>query len=1136
MGLLLRAVVGVSVVFLLTAGGAAGVQDAPPLDERTIYIPYKELEKVFEAEGRGVFLPYPQFLQLWEGARAGAASSKPPVEAITAAGHYEGEVVGEVAKFSAAFSFEVLKEGWTEIPLALGGLALSEAEADGKGAILRAGGEGYRLVVPDRGRYGLDVKFGLKVVEKAGYRSISFNTPRAAVSKLKVTLPGKDLEVTLEPNLAATTKEVGDGTELLAFLGASNRIQITWRPRARLMAPGEALISADATQRVTVDEGVVQATAAYSLNVLRTRVPGFALEFPGGYKVTALEGADVREWSVRDDGKLRVAEVSLNRGVEGKYALTLSIEKVDTGFPGDGATLEVPRIALRGARRERGSLAISLGPDLRAKISERSGATQVDVADLGKGAAGAAFGFRYPQHPFAVKLDVEKVQPRVRAEALAIVSVSDERIDLGARYRFRIQRGGLFRLRFLLPEGYEVVDVESPSQIRDQRVLPTDDGPLLEVDLPQRTTGGVEVSLRLERRRKGAEGAVSLPFLQALDVVQETGSVGVSIQESLKAVTGKVDGLVPKDIREIAQGGIGWPRDQVLTLGFSFQKHPLSAALDISRRESQVTAQVQTTLDAEEDLIKVKSRILYDVRYAGVDRFRFTLPKETGEGAHIEGSHVKEKRTEGVEVEEGEEEQIAWVVTLQRKVLGAYLLTVEYDLKLEKAETGKAVSMGIPELEVQDVFTEEGFIAARKAPNVVLQAGERSDSLTLKDPRELPESMGAGGAFLAYQYLRHPVELEVKVTRYEFSKPIPTVVSHLHTESVLTMEGAIRSDSTLSVLNKQRQFLRVRLPASAKVLGVSVDGQKKRWAGGGEEEVIQIDLAEGGKQGEEILIRIQYDLPRTSPGGLAPVGRHVVRVPVIEGDPGEEDPPPVAQLSLNLHVPSDRVYLGFSTTMSRLTPPSSIWERIKRFLFGRAGASGGGREVISAGEKLAGRAAGGKAGEMRDLVRAGKKVSFFKLEGGGVVAVTHISRPLHAALDMAILVGLLAAGVILPRRKVIPATLAVFGLGGVTVVFLAFAPDALRPYLNTALLAALLLGLIWAGLFAVTEWRRGPRGSGPMETVPPMPGSPAVGTEGPEGGPSTLDLSGKPPPEEPPRKRRGTGRSSRSRKSKGEDE
>ena len=44
----------------------------PPSDwERLVYLPYKNLKQVFEKEGSAVFMPYAQFLKMWDKARVG---------------------------------------------------------------------------------------------------------------------------------------------------------------------------------------------------------------------------------------------------------------------------------------------------------------------------------------------------------------------------------------------------------------------------------------------------------------------------------------------------------------------------------------------------------------------------------------------------------------------------------------------------------------------------------------------------------------------------------------------------------------------------------------------------------------------------------------------------------------------------------------------------------------------------------------------------------------------------------------------------------------------------------------------------------------------------------------------------------
>ena len=73
------------------AAGEADPDSPALVRERSLYIPYEDLEAVFEEEGRGVFLPYREFLDLWnelqrnreEGGEGGSADRR-------------GAVLGEV--------------------------------------------------------------------------------------------------------------------------------------------------------------------------------------------------------------------------------------------------------------------------------------------------------------------------------------------------------------------------------------------------------------------------------------------------------------------------------------------------------------------------------------------------------------------------------------------------------------------------------------------------------------------------------------------------------------------------------------------------------------------------------------------------------------------------------------------------------------------------------------------------------------------------------------------------------------------------------------------------------------------------------------------------------------------------------
>ena len=104
------------------------------LREQTIYIPYEKLRKVFEKQGRGVFLPYEKFQELWKAAREKEkppTSDQPPVGALLTEVENEATVAKNVVRVKAKVKIEVLAEGWNEIPLRLADAAITRAEIGG---------------------------------------------------------------------------------------------------------------------------------------------------------------------------------------------------------------------------------------------------------------------------------------------------------------------------------------------------------------------------------------------------------------------------------------------------------------------------------------------------------------------------------------------------------------------------------------------------------------------------------------------------------------------------------------------------------------------------------------------------------------------------------------------------------------------------------------------------------------------------------------------------------------------------------------------------------------------------------------------------------------------------------------------
>ena len=66
--------------------------------DQKIYVPFKNLKDVFEKEGQGVFVPFEEFLRLWEGnLDRRPVPEKPPVPYLVTRARYEGAIEVERA-------------------------------------------------------------------------------------------------------------------------------------------------------------------------------------------------------------------------------------------------------------------------------------------------------------------------------------------------------------------------------------------------------------------------------------------------------------------------------------------------------------------------------------------------------------------------------------------------------------------------------------------------------------------------------------------------------------------------------------------------------------------------------------------------------------------------------------------------------------------------------------------------------------------------------------------------------------------------------------------------------------------------------------------------------------------------------
>ena len=267
-----------------------------PFLEETIYIPYDRLKKVFEKEGRGVFLPYEKFQELWKAARGKTQAIEPPerpVDALISEIDNEATIGDQVVDVTATLQIELLGEGWVEVPLRLNNSAIRSARIGEEPARLTFDAKtGHKMLFKKEGKepkqLELKLEYTRAFTKTPGQSSVAFAAPQAPINRWTIQVPEKGMAVQVEPMIAATETPEGDGeddtkpSKILAFVGAAPTVRIAWNPKAEGASGLAAFATVQAEHTITIAEGVVRSSNKLDYAIARSTLTELTLAGTSG--------------------------------------------------------------------------------------------------------------------------------------------------------------------------------------------------------------------------------------------------------------------------------------------------------------------------------------------------------------------------------------------------------------------------------------------------------------------------------------------------------------------------------------------------------------------------------------------------------------------------------------------------------------------------------------------------------------------------------------------------------------------------------------------------------------------------------------------------------------------------------------
>ncbi|MEX0725869.1 MAG: hypothetical protein WD065_06345, partial [Planctomycetaceae bacterium] len=902
--------------------------------ERLIYVPFKNLQMVFDKQSSSVLIPYIEYLKLWDAAQNMRAQPA-EVPAVITEAHYVATIDQDVARVTADLSVQVLGEGWTEVPVSFGQAAVGKMTPSDENILIRGIGNGtYGLLFPKAGKYTVNLELLAKVQTSPDGRQFDMQTPSVAITSMEVVVPEADQTIDVVPQQVVQPVEAAEGeTRIKATLGATQNISVTWHPRASTKPEMELLASVTNHTRIMYDDGLIRTDAFLSYEVLRGELQQVRLAVPVADRILDITSPDakVKGWQAAAEENRQVITVEFLSTIEKQVTIEVHTER---SAPTDSAVISgisetgvVSGIHAMDAVRESGQLVVGNSSTITLAIDDQSGLIRVAAEEIAENIrmAGALY-FKFYSPQYTLKVTARPVQPHVTVNHHTRLEFDDDEIRIRSDFLYQIEQAGIFDVKFKVPDGVEIERVDGPDvkehtfdessrtltvvfnakKEQSASFTVTSKLPIAQEEMteeePADDAAGDEEAAEGDAADDDAGAAEAddaqllLPILEPMNVVREEGTVEVYAPESLEIITDEQKLIAAQPNPAVDPQPTPGYR---LASAWIYHRRPVEISVKTTRKPTRLLADVGTILNVKEELIEVSHRLIYTVQYAGIDTFVFSVPAALSDKVQIRSlgdssvPAIKQQSKANTAVDGW----VNWTVVLQRDYVGAVPLEITYDIKAETKQ-GEPTSLTYAPIRVQESPAKEGRskvtvsriageIAVQKDRALSVSATASSPALEPIDIREL-RLLPAEGS-LAFRYFSQPVELKLDVVKHDIQEVVQTVVSRELVEIVASKDDRLAHRVRLLLKTSERQRLRIDLPAGVEPLSILVDRKpvtlEKNEAVPKEEGWTSffLNVSRTKSSDEPFTVTLQYLLPATPQPFDSWGGKLTVPLPRIGG-------------------------------------------------------------------------------------------------------------------------------------------------------------------------------------------------------------------------------------------------------------
>ena len=937
--------------------------------DRLIYVPFKELQKVFDNQDASVVLPYAEYLDLMKRAINAIPVTTGNQDAVITSSSWTATVEKDLARITVELKLNVMKEeGWASLPITFGAAAIGKVEPNDGTVLLKGTGQGtYELMIKGAGQKSVKLELLATVLTSPEDRSFTIQCPPTGISELVVTIPEPDQTVKITPLqvlLPTDGLAVEGKTVAKASLGATNQFEVHWNPRVGSKPVMDLLSSVTNQTSVRIEQGLLQSRTIFDYEILRGELRDVTILVPKDARIIDVVSAAgrIRSWNAEPAGEThQIVKAELLVPATASFQIEIQTERPIEGdtlqLIGKSADGKLHGVHADAVVREAGRLVIVTDPALTTVIKNQTGVKQVDAGIApSKGDQPAATGntWEFSGASGVLVVQIKAVEPRLLVTHNMQYVFRDDELGLRSVLKYEVERAGVFQLALKVPESLTIDSVSADGMSE----FHVDKGSgKITLSLTQKRTGAIEVTVLAHQTFDAAleNAEMELPTLVPEGVERETGVVTAYAPEFLDVITvdEKMVGLFPS--RDAAVEALSRLRH---IASWNFTHRPIALFVRTSPRPAQIAASVGTTVHVEPEIVKQNAVITFEIRNAGIDTLRVAVPEAVADDVRfrmLSPGHTFQQRDKAAQAENG---WVTWTLVLQDETTGTVQLGVDWDVKLAKetpavaaaaeraapqAAAGAAEGTAGGTAEADQAAPEQSLVvepprvlapfaddqADRRRVTLTQVTGEirllRHESLSITadsqgetteaiDVREL-ELMEQDG-YLAYRYFDQPAAATIRIRRHEIHEVAATVVSRVAIEVVTERQSLASWRARLRITTSERQRLRVDLPIGCDLQAPLLNDQRTTIEKATDVtaldqwEAYYVNISRETTSDQEFLLTLQYRCAIVEEG-IRPYtgqgGLQMLRLPAI-GESGGSTV--VQQVKIAVWAPEEVAFLG----------------------------------------------------------------------------------------------------------------------------------------------------------------------------------------------------------------------------------